>query len=85
MSTHYGGLIQREEGLHGSIRVTRDLKAVLLSDGQWYPVEDPTLPDGPDGYLSFLQPHGDQVAMVNVQVSDIKGASYFHMPLGFHG
>lgn len=67
---------------NGTKRVSRDLAAVMLADGRWYAVEDPTLPDGPDGYLSFLQrPTEDgRVVMVNVPIEHIKGFAYFGTP-----
>lgn len=68
-------------------RATVDLHAVMLADGKWYWVEDPTLPEGPDGYLSFLQGHPgfEKKIMVNVPISEIKAVSYFGMPEGVSG
>lgn len=66
-----------------------DLSAVMLADGKWYTVHDPTLPNGDNGYLSFLQyPNGreNHCVMVNVPVSDIKAVAYFGIPIpGFEG
>lgn len=59
-----------------------DLSAVMLADGKWYSVYDPTLPNGGE-YLSFLQyPDGrDQRAvMVNVSLTDIKAVAYYGLP-----
>jgi hypothetical protein len=85
-ATWHGGLIGTEEGINGSIHVDRNVKAVMLADGKWYTVEDPTLPDGPDGYLSFLQHLGNATTMINVSMRDIKAVAYFHMPMpGFEG
>jgi hypothetical protein len=79
---------QRTAGLIKQIRrrgddllvVDRNLKAVMLPDGLWYSVEDPTLPQGDDGYLSFLQTNGNDVVMIEVPVSEIKAVSYYGIP-----
>lgn len=79
-------MILTEERTNGSLHADRNLKAVMLTDGKWYTVEDPTLPAGPDGYLSFLQHIGNDVTMINVKTEDIKAVAYYHMPLpGFEG
>lgn len=57
----------------------KGLAAVMLADGRWYHTEDPTLPEGPNGHLSFLQNAGEaSLVMVQVPVTDIKAASYYH-------
>ena len=59
----------------------RDLHAVMLADGQWYEVEDPTMPPG--GYLSFLQrwaTRNESAVMVNVELTDIKAVAYYALP-----
>lgn len=77
-------ILQERSEVHGGLRVDSSLSAVMLADGCWYRVEDPTLPAGPDGYLSFLQYVGDvpnrETVMVNVDVRDIKAVAYFGMP-----
>lgn len=87
MATHTGlrssGVVQYQQSeVHGGLLVDHQLAAVLLTDGKWYTVEDPTLPQGTDGYLSFLQHSGTDVIMVNVAVADIKAASYYGVPEG---
>lgn len=83
---HPGVVGTQPHSVTGLQAVDRNLKAVMLADGLWYAVEDPTLPQGPDGYLSFLQRGRDGSAvMVNVAMSDVKAASYYGMPIsGFH-
>lgn len=76
------GLIKQiQSHVHGRWGVDRNLKAVMLPDGLWYGVEDPTLPKGDDAYLSFLQHDSDgNVAMIEVPVSEIKAVSYYAIP-----
>lgn len=71
----------QSDSTNGGQRVDPNLTAVMLADGNWYEVNDPTLPQGPDGYLSFLQ-HADDGAtvMVNVAIADVKAGAYFGMP-----
>lgn len=81
-------ILQERSEVHGGLRVDSNLSAVMLADGCWYAVEDdPTLPEGPTGYLSFLQyqyvggdPNRRETVMVNVDVRDIRAVAYFGMP-----
>jgi hypothetical protein len=71
----------KQAQIHGQLMVDRNLKAVMLPDGLWYGVEDPTLPQGEDGYLSFLQHDRDgNMTMIEVPIAEIKAVSYYGIP-----
>ena len=59
-----------------------NLKAVLLSDGRWYEIDEATVPKGSQGYLSFVQIGRDmhKIAHVRVPLTDIKAVAFHSVP-----